>query len=120
VVPWTIEVTPAFEEWWGELSQEEQVSIDGMMRVLEVHGPNLGPPFSGHIAGSRYPQLRNLRIPHDHDILCVLCTCDEWRETLVLLTAAKGPAAAPCTTEGHEHADAVYESYLAFMNRGAH
>ena len=102
-----------------ELSQDEQVSIDSIVRVIEVHGPDLAL-FSGRIAGSRYPQLRQLRIPHDGRLLCVRCLCEDLRATLVLLSGTRSTAADACAAEPAAHADAEYESYLAVMNRGPH
>lgn len=95
---WTVEVTHEFEQWWDTLIEDERVSIDGMIRVLESHGPSLGPPYSIRTAGSRYPQLRQLRVPHQGHELCVLYIPDDWRSTLVLLT---GTTAWTMTAHGN-------------------
>src|SRR5215210_3503275 len=84
-VSWAVEVTVQFERWWDGLTEDERVSIDGMIRVLERRGPVLGAPYSTQATGSRYP-LRQLRVPHPGREMCVLYISQEPRLTLVLLT----------------------------------
>jgi hypothetical protein len=119
-VAWTVEVTSEFEEWWNELSQEERISLDGMIRVLEEQGPALGPPYSVEVAGSQYPPLRQLRVPHDERQLCVLYICDDGRNSLVLLTGDYGAPDGECALEQVVGADAVYRAYLTAIKRGHH
>jgi hypothetical protein len=111
-----VEVTDHFERWWDGLTEDERVSIDGMIRVLESHGPELGPPYSIDAVGSRYPQLRQLRVPHHDREICVVYVVDEQRSALVLLTGATTPAvseAEPCAPEQVALAESIYGSYLA-------
>ena len=39
---WDVEYTDEFGEWWRSLSEDEQVSLDASVRLLEDRGPNLG------------------------------------------------------------------------------
>lgn len=111
---WTVEVTDQFEGWWDGLSEDERVSIDGMIHVLEAHGPSLGPPYSIETPGSRYAQLRQLLVPHQGREICILYIPDEWRTALVLLTGSTAEAGAEaCSPEQIELADAIYGNYLA-------
>jgi hypothetical protein len=119
-VAWTVEVTDQFEAWWDHLSEDERVSIDGMIHVLEAHGPLLDAPYSIETAGSRYPQLRQLRVPHQGRDICVLYISDDWRSTLVLLTGgAAGRGEEFCSPEQVSVAEAIYGTYLA-GGRGQH
>ena len=112
-VAWTVEVTDDFEAWWDGLGEEERISVDGMIRVLETHGPSLGSPYSIEIVGSRYPQLRQLRVPHQEHVICVLYVIDEWREALVLLTGTTaGAVDEVCPPDSIARADHIYGSYL--------
>ena len=114
-VPWTVEVTDQFEAWWDSLDEDEKVSIDGMIRVLEAHGPSLGPPFTGTGASARHPQLRELRVPHRAGAICVLYASDEQRSTMVLLlgSALEAGSEGLCTPEQVREADLIYAAYLA-------
>ena len=42
---WNIEFTDEFEEWWVTLDEDEQVSIDAVVKVLEEMGPYLPFPY---------------------------------------------------------------------------
>ena len=110
---WTVEVTDNFEAWWDGLGDEERISVDGMIRVLETHGPSLGAPYSVELAGSRYPQLRQLRVPHQDQVICVLYIIDEWRAALVLLTGTTaGNEDEVCPPDSIALADTIYGAYL--------
>ena len=114
-VPWTVEVTGEFETWWDGLTEEERVSIDGMIHVLEAHGPSLGPPYSVPVGGSRYAQqLRQLLVPHHDTQICVLYISDDPSARLVLLTGTtRGTDDDVCPPEDVERADAIYQRYVS-------
>ena len=116
-VAWTVEVTDQFESWWDGLSEDERISIDGMIHVLEVHGPSLGPPYSIEIPGAVSRQLRQLRVPHQGREICVLYVSDEGRSALVLLTGSTaGTSDDTCPPEQVQIADAIYANYRARRN----
>ncbi len=112
---WTIEITREFESWWEGLNEDERVSIDGMIHVLEAHDPSLGVPFSVPVAGSHYtPQLCQLLVPHDGRQICVLYISDEQRSCLVLLAGTTAETAdSICPPDVIARADASYARYLA-------
>jgi hypothetical protein len=114
-VEWTVEVTDQFEAWWDLLTEEERVSIDGMIHVLEAHGPSLGPPYSVGVSGSRYStHLQQLLVPHQGRQICVLYISDDRSSRLVLLTGStRGSDDVVCPPEEVERADSIYERYLA-------
>lgn len=37
---WDVEYTDDFGDWWNDLSDEEQESLDVSVRLLEARGPN--------------------------------------------------------------------------------
>ena len=37
---WDIEFTNEFERWWNDLSEDEQDSVDQMVRLLQMRGPS--------------------------------------------------------------------------------
>ena len=82
---WLVEVSDAFERWWSELTEEEHVSVDAMLLVLEVYGSALGAPYASDVDAVRYPAVRQLRIPHDERPLRVLFKYDQWRMSILLL-----------------------------------
>ena len=116
---WTVEVTPQFELWWDSLSEGERVSLDGVIRVLESHGATLGAPYSVETPSSRHPKLRELRVPHDGQTICVLYIADDWRSVFVLLTGATSMLDR-CSPDHVALADTIYDSYLTGRRGNPH
>jgi hypothetical protein len=58
---WEIEFTDQFEEWWDELTVEQQVSLRKQVRLLANVGPSLGRPAVDRIHSSRYQNMKELR-----------------------------------------------------------
>ena len=108
---WTVEVTDHFERWWDELNDDERISIDGMIQVLEAQGPTV--PYSHDVEHSQSP-LKQLWVPHSTRQICVLYVADEWRSTVVLLTGTTSQSdGAVCPPGEIEVADVIYAEYLA-------
>jgi hypothetical protein len=112
-VAWTVEVTEEFETWWDRLTEDERVSLDGIIHVLEAHGPSLGAPYSMDVPGAHDPHLRELRVPHQGRSLCVLYIPDEKRAALVLLTGTTtGGPDERCPPDQVSLAAVIYRDYL--------
>ena len=58
---WQVEYTDQFEQWWDQLSMEEQAAIDVTVEVLQERGPGLGRPFVDTVKGSRHANMKELR-----------------------------------------------------------
>jgi hypothetical protein len=52
-VAWDVEGTDEFAGWFGDLNDEEQVSVGRVVELLVDHGPSLQFPYSSGIATSR-------------------------------------------------------------------
>jgi len=88
-MPWNVEYTDEFEAWWKGLSEEEQISIDASVRLLEARGPNLNFPHSSSIQGSRHPHMRELRTQHAGKPYRTLYAFDPVRSAILLLGGDK-------------------------------
>ena len=113
---WNIEFTDEFEEWWVTLDEDEQVSIDAVVRVLEEMGPHLPFPYSSDIRGSRHGNMRELRIQHKGDPYRVLYAFDPRRVALLLVGGCKVG-----NERGYEShvplADKIYDSHLEQLKK---
>lgn len=85
---WEIEYTNEFAEWWDTLNEAEQESVDGVVRLLEEKGPQLGFPYSSDIKGADTAHLRELRIQHAGKPYRVPYAFDP-RRTAILLTGGR-------------------------------
>ena len=88
-MPWDIEYTDEFGEWWSELSAEEQESIETSVQLLETLGPNLRFPHSSGVNGSKHSHMRELRTQHEGRPYRTLYAFDPRRHAILLLGGDK-------------------------------
>ena len=88
-MPWEVEFTDEFEQWWNSLSETEQGRVDARVQLLMERGPNLLYPFSTQIKTSRFPEMRELRAQVGGDPLRILYAFDPRRTALLLLGGDK-------------------------------
>ena len=50
-IPWEVEYTNEFDQWWHELSEVQQDSVTMVIELLMIDGPNLQYPYSSDIRG---------------------------------------------------------------------
>ncbi|MGM0540685.1 MAG: type II toxin-antitoxin system RelE/ParE family toxin [Thermodesulfobacteriota bacterium] len=102
---WEVEYTDEFGEWWDSLSEEEHISLDASVRLLEQMGPTLGHPHSSKINCSRHSHMRELQTQHDGRPLRTLYAFDPRRTAILLIGGDK-------TGD-----DRWYESYVPIADR---
>jgi hypothetical protein len=88
-VNWPVEFTDEFAHWWNGLDIDEQESIARVVRLLEQRGPSLGRPFADTVRGSRFAQMKELRIQHQGQPYRVLFAFDPRRTALLLIGGNK-------------------------------
>jgi hypothetical protein len=88
-LPWPIEFTREFEGWWDSLEIDEQDSVARVVRLLEERGPSFGRPFADSVRGSRFSQMKELRIQHGGQPYRVLFAFDPRRMALLLIGGNK-------------------------------
>lgn len=86
---WEIEYTDDFGRWWESLDEDEQISVDVTVGLLEEKGPDLGYPHSSGILNSQVTHLRELRIQHRGQPYRVLYAFDPRRVGILLLGGSK-------------------------------
>ncbi len=86
---WEVEYSNEFAEWWNRLSEEEQISIDASVRLLEKLGPTLGYPHSSKISKSRHSHMRELRTQHEGRPLRTFYAFDPRRAAILLIGGDK-------------------------------
>jgi hypothetical protein len=61
VIPWEVEFTDEFSQWWHDLDEGVQDSIDQTVHLLEALGPTLPFPYSSDVKGAKHGNMRDLR-----------------------------------------------------------
>jgi hypothetical protein len=86
---WDIEFTDEFEAWWNALTGEKQESIAASVGLLETVGPNLKPPHSSGINGSKHGHMRELHTQHEGRPYRTLYAFDPRRTAILLIGGDK-------------------------------
>jgi hypothetical protein len=86
---WEVEFAEQFGDWWDTLSTEEQESVAVGVGLLEQVGPSPSRPHVHTLKGSRFPNMKELRVQHDGRPLRILYAFDPRRAALLLLGGDK-------------------------------
>ena len=86
---WEVEYTDEFGDWYKDLAESEQDSIDRNVYLLEQFGPTLPDRYSKPVVTSRYTHMRELRVQHGGEPIRVLYAFDPRRVALLLLGGNK-------------------------------
>ena len=111
---WEVEYTDEFGAWWEGLGEGTQIAIDATVRLLETKGPQLPFPHSSDVRGSRFGQMRELRIQHKGAPYRVLYAFDPRRTAILLIGGNKG-GNDRWYEEFVPRADKLYEDHLAAL-----
>lgn len=112
---WNIEATGEFEQWFASLTGAERVSIAGKVDVLEEIGPALGRPNVDTLKGSRYPNMKELRVQHAGNPYRIIFAFDPRKTGILLIGGRKG--AKKWYEKMIALADGIYERYLEELTR---
>jgi|SRR5580658_4088181 hypothetical protein len=86
---WEVEVSDEFIGWYESLSQREGISVDTAVDMLEEYGPALGRPHVDTLRGSKFPNLKELRVQHMGRPLRILFAFDPRRNAYLILGGDK-------------------------------
>jgi hypothetical protein len=88
-MPFAVEFTDEFEEWWDGLGAAEQSSIRESVDYLAEIGPKLGRPDVDTLKGGRFPNLKELRVQHAGRPYRVFFAFDPRRMCMLLIGGDK-------------------------------
>lgn len=108
---WEVEYTNEFEQWWLELTAEQQEALDDRVMLLAQHGPALKRPVVGEITSSRHPNMKELRASKS-GALRVLFAFDPRRHAILLLGGDKTGRWEEWYRWAIPEADDLYDTYL--------
>jgi hypothetical protein len=108
---WEVEFTDEFENWWGDLTPDQQEALDDRVMLLAEHGPGLKRPVVGDITGSRHANMKELRASAG-GALRVLFTFDPRRHAILLLGGDKTGQWNEWYRTAIPEADDFYDTHL--------
>lgn len=86
---WDVEFTDEFGAWWDGLTEAEQDSVAADVRVLGEFGPALGRPHVDKVKGSRFLNMKELRVQYAGKPYRILFAFDPRRTALLLIGGNK-------------------------------
>ena len=107
-----LETTDAFDDWWQNLTGQEQDDVTAVVELLEERGAHLPFPYSSGIEGSRFSHMRELRIQSHGDPIRVFYAFDPRRVAVLLIGGIKTGKEKRFYKEYVPRANALYEEHL--------
>ena len=108
---WEVEYTDEFGDWYEDLNESEQDSIDRNVYLLGEFGPALPDRYSKPIVTSRFSHMRELRVQHGGEPIRILYAFDPRRPALLILGGNK-TGDDRWYEKNVPKADALYERHL--------
>lgn len=84
-----VEYTDQFGDWWSTLSDAMQKSIGTHVQMLTEFGPDLPFSYSSGVSGSRFGQMRELRVQSGGKPLRIFYAFDPRRMAILLIGGDK-------------------------------
>jgi len=103
--------TDGFGEWFEALDEAQQDVVIARVDLLEATGPALGRPTVDTIAGSRHPNMKELRVSKGGAIR-ILFAFDPKRQAVLLLGGDKTGRWTAWYREAIPQADDLFDEYL--------
>ena len=86
---WSIGYTHEYEDWFSVQEEENKMAINAKIILLSEFGPHLGRPYVDTIHGSKYKNLKELRIKYKNTVFRVLFCFDKSRNGWLLIGGNK-------------------------------
>lgn len=108
---WEVEVSDEFRDWYESLAEEECGSVNDVVEALAELGPALGRPQVDTLRGSRYPNMKELRVQHQGRPYRILFAFDPRRCAYRILGGDK-TGDARWYEDAIRRADLIYAQHL--------
>ena len=81
---WTIKTTDRFDRWFTSLDDTDRACVLAALLVLREKGPGLSRPYADTLKGSRYSNIKELRIQSRGNPIRAFFAFDPARTGIVL------------------------------------
>jgi len=86
---WNIQITETYKAWHQALNAKDQARVLAMLGLLEKEGLRLGRPYADTIRGSRFSNMKELRIQHRGEPLRIFYVFSPERKGILLCAGNK-------------------------------
>ena len=110
---WKIITSEKFDTWFLEQSDDEKAAILGKIYLLEEYGPNLSRPYADTLKGSKFANLKELRIKTGSHVFRVTYIFDPEQNGLILIGGdKKGKNQKKFYNDLIKESEQIYTTYL--------
>jgi len=86
---WDVITTDRFDEWFDSMDDNDRANIIAGMLLLEAKGPALSRPYSDTVEGSKFSNMKELRVQSKGKPLRVFFVFDPKRKAILLCAGNK-------------------------------
>ena len=86
---WSVITTTRFNKWLFSQDEKTQDSVFIAIHLLEIEGYKLSRPYADTVKGSKYPNMKELRIQHNGKPIRAFFAFDPLRQAIVLCAGDK-------------------------------
>jgi len=108
---WEVEVSDEFRDWYESLVVDLRSTIASAVDRLELLGPELSRPFADTLKGSRFPNMKELRVQYRGRPYRILFIFDPRRNAYLILGGDKS-GNRRWYQEAIRKADEIYACHL--------
>ena len=111
---WNVVTTDEFDCWLGDQAEDCLRQVARVTSMLEISGPALGRPYADTLKGSRYQNMKELRINAKRMAVRIAFVFDPQRNAILLVAGDKrGVSKQRFYRQLIEKADRLYTQHLA-------
>ncbi len=86
---WEVITTDTFDEWFDSLNDSERANVIAGMLLLQNKGPHLSRPYADTVYGSKFTNMKELRVQSNGDPLRAFFAFDPERKGILLCAGNK-------------------------------
>ncbi|MCI5148445.1 MAG: diaminopimelate decarboxylase [Candidatus Electrothrix sp. MAN1_4] len=86
---WEVITTDRFDNWFDNLRDDDRANVIAGMLLLEAKGPSLSRPYADTIEGSKFANMKELRVQSKGNPLRAFFAFDPKRKAVLLCAGNK-------------------------------
>lgn len=109
----TVASTDEFDDWFAAQDEDAKVEVVAVLQLLKQYGPRLSRPHADTLNGSKYANMKELRIRMPKAAIRVAFAFDPRRKAVLLVAGDKsGVSEKRFYRQLIAKADALYQRHL--------
>jgi hypothetical protein len=115
---WVVKTTDRFDIWFKAQSDRDRANVLAAMLLLRDRGPRLTRPYADFVKGSRFGNMKEMRIQSQGRPIRAMFAFDPKREAVILCAGDKSKDPKRFYRKMVAIADDEFASHLARLNEG--